>query len=93
MQEPRGNGDGGGVPCLSELEARGGIEPPMRVLRTLALPLGYRPLDSRVREQGPPQLVSQDDRPSDILHRTTLLPALPPQNEVGLFLAQSKIAL
>jgi hypothetical protein len=24
------------------MEARGGIEPPMRVLQTLALPLGYR---------------------------------------------------
>jgi hypothetical protein len=24
------------------LEARGGVEPPMRVLQTLALPLGYR---------------------------------------------------
>ena len=26
----------------NQLEARGGIEPPMRVLQTLALPLGYR---------------------------------------------------
>ena len=26
----------------SKLEARGGIEPPMRVLQTLALPLGHR---------------------------------------------------
>ena len=25
-----------------QLEARGGIEPPMRVLQTLALPLGHR---------------------------------------------------
>jgi hypothetical protein len=27
---------------VTELEARGGIEPPIRVLQTHALPLGYR---------------------------------------------------
>jgi hypothetical protein len=30
----------------STLEARGGIEPPIRVLQTLALPLGHRAIDS-----------------------------------------------
>jgi hypothetical protein len=32
------------------LEARGGIEPPMKVLQTFALPLGYRATDSEEME-------------------------------------------
>ena len=32
------------------MEARGGIEPPMRVLQTLALPLGYRAGKERMQK-------------------------------------------
>jgi hypothetical protein len=35
-------------PCLvRDLEARGGIEPPVKVLQTYALPLGYRATEAK----------------------------------------------
>jgi hypothetical protein len=39
---------------LGKLEARGGIEPPLKVLQTYALPLGYRAWLRTVARRAPP---------------------------------------
>jgi hypothetical protein len=50
------------------LEARGGIEPPMRVLQTLALPLGYRALKAlTINIRAPGYLFPFSCRDSDSL--------------------------
>src|SRR6266404_2278259 len=44
--------EGNGKP-IGDLEARSGIEPPMRVLQTHALPLGYRAILCCTQQPGP----------------------------------------
>src|SRR5215469_2267320 len=74
------------------LEARGGIEPPIRVLQTLALPLGYRALLLRL-DHALSDFSIQDDGSSDLFHWTFLLLTLMLQGEEGFMFAQSEVAL
>jgi hypothetical protein len=75
------------------MEARGGIEPPMRVLQTHALPLGYRASVLFGLQRTLPDLIAQDNSLRDFFHRTALLPALALQREKSFFLTQSEVAL
>jgi hypothetical protein len=49
----------GGNICRENLEARGGIEPPIKVLQTFALPLGDRAPSERSRLRGAEPLLHE----------------------------------
>jgi hypothetical protein len=53
---------------LSSLEARGGIEPPIKVLQTFALPLGDRASDANS--------FYQTETPASPFHKRTAIPGL-----------------
>ena len=46
---------------VKKMDARGGIEPPIRVLQTPALPLGYPATKNPRRSEGLSHLSSQED--------------------------------
>ncbi len=75
------------------MEARGGIEPPMRVLQTLALPFGYRANVLFGLQRTSPSFITQDYGLCDFFHRAALLPALGFEEEIGFFLTQSEVTL
>jgi hypothetical protein len=71
----------------------GGIEPPMRVLQTLALPWGYRANVLFGLQRTSPYFITQDYGLCDFFHRAALLPALAFEDEIGFFLTQSEVTL
>ena len=74
---------------IRTLEARGGIEPPMRVLQTLALPLGHRTPWYSVLAGALPYLSTQDDGLGNLFQRSLFLLALALQSQEGFALAES----
>jgi hypothetical protein len=80
---------------LSEelLEARGGIEPPIRVLQTLALPLGHRATVLTGRQCVLPDFRAEYDSLGNLLDRTLFRFALPLQKQISFPIAEPQIAL